>query len=188
MPRDPSSLGTDGTCTWLPQFHHFLSRASNKGCRSSSAPHALPAGPWPDPMRIHDPRVLSDGNSGTWNYDRWGHSGEPGMGSGAELRAWMADREKHMYRSPLSSLTSLPRRATASTHAGKPYKTRSRGYSAFSSATWPPSPPVTSHLSLRHTHTPCVTRRSPRSACVLRTSRRPLNSCPVSRAGIAALL
>ena len=30
-------------------------------------------------------------NSGKWDYDRWGHPGEPGVGSGAELWAWMGD-------------------------------------------------------------------------------------------------
>ena len=30
-------------------------------------------------------------NSGKWDYDRWGHPGEPGVGSGAELWAWMGE-------------------------------------------------------------------------------------------------
>ncbi|KAH9010891.1 hypothetical protein EDB85DRAFT_1901468 [Lactarius pseudohatsudake] len=28
-------------------------------------------------------------NPGEWDYDHWGHPGEPGVGSGAELWAWM---------------------------------------------------------------------------------------------------
>lgn len=30
-------------------------------------------------------------NAGKWNYDRWGYPDEPGVGSGAELWAWMGD-------------------------------------------------------------------------------------------------
>ncbi|KIK70817.1 hypothetical protein GYMLUDRAFT_32877 [Collybiopsis luxurians FD-317 M1] len=30
-------------------------------------------------------------NAGKWNYDSWGFPDEPGVGVGAELRAWMAD-------------------------------------------------------------------------------------------------
>ncbi|KAH9010579.1 hypothetical protein EDB84DRAFT_1445625 [Lactarius hengduanensis] len=28
-------------------------------------------------------------NPGEWDYDHWGHPGEPGVGSGVELWAWM---------------------------------------------------------------------------------------------------
>ncbi|KAA1470982.1 Gpi16 subunit, GPI transamidase component [Dentipellis sp. KUC8613] len=30
-------------------------------------------------------------NAGKWNYDRWGYPEEPGVGTGAELWAWMGD-------------------------------------------------------------------------------------------------
>jgi Gpi16 subunit, GPI transamidase component len=30
-------------------------------------------------------------NAGNWNYDRWGYPDEPGVGTGAELWAWMGD-------------------------------------------------------------------------------------------------
>ncbi|KAF8073389.1 GPI transamidase component PIG-T [Lyophyllum atratum] len=30
-------------------------------------------------------------NAGNWNYDRWGYPEEPGVGTGAELWAWMGD-------------------------------------------------------------------------------------------------
>jgi len=30
-------------------------------------------------------------NAGNWNYDQWGYPDEPGVGTGAELWAWMAD-------------------------------------------------------------------------------------------------
>ncbi|KAF7982182.1 hypothetical protein HWV62_29965 [Athelia sp. TMB] len=30
-------------------------------------------------------------NAGKWNYDRWGYPDEPGVGTGAELWAWMGD-------------------------------------------------------------------------------------------------
>ncbi|KAJ3515829.1 hypothetical protein NLJ89_g1507 [Agrocybe chaxingu] len=30
-------------------------------------------------------------NAGNWNYDRWGYPGESGVGTGAELWAWMGD-------------------------------------------------------------------------------------------------
>lgn len=30
-------------------------------------------------------------NSGNWNYDNWGYPDEPGVGTGAELWAWMGD-------------------------------------------------------------------------------------------------
>lgn len=30
-------------------------------------------------------------NAGKWNYDRWGYPNEPGVGTGAELWAWMGD-------------------------------------------------------------------------------------------------
>jgi len=34
-------------------------------------------------------------NSGNWNYDRWGYPEEKGVGTGAELWAWMGeDRTK----------------------------------------------------------------------------------------------
>ena len=48
-------------------------------------------------------------NSGKWDYDRWGHPGEPGVGSGAELWAWMGDgaAAHTRYRLPPSPLTSL---------------------------------------------------------------------------------
>lgn len=30
-------------------------------------------------------------NAGNWNYDRWGYPEEQGVGTGAELWAWMGD-------------------------------------------------------------------------------------------------
>jgi GPI-anchor transamidase subunit T len=32
-------------------------------------------------------------NAGQWNYDSWGYPAEPGVGSGAELTAWMGEVE-----------------------------------------------------------------------------------------------
>ncbi|KAF8259404.1 GPI transamidase component PIG-T [Lactarius quietus] len=70
VPRDPSSLGTDDASTL----------------------YALSASTRPDPRREHAiPEFHLTINSGKWDYDRWGHPGEPGVGSGAELWAWMGD-------------------------------------------------------------------------------------------------
>lgn len=30
-------------------------------------------------------------NAGKWRYDRWGYPDEPGVGTGAELWAWMGE-------------------------------------------------------------------------------------------------
>ena len=30
-------------------------------------------------------------NAGKWNYDQWGYPNEAGVGTGAELWAWMGD-------------------------------------------------------------------------------------------------
>jgi hypothetical protein len=129
-------------------------------------------------------------NSGKWDYDRWGHPGEPGVGSGAELWAWMGDgaggqTTRWAVISPLLSSDST----TASTPAGRRYKTRSRVYSAPRSAAWthytrprpraPSNPQATSPRWRQRI--PCATRRSPRNACAPRTSRRSLSSCPVHR-------
>ncbi|KAH9165602.1 Gpi16 subunit, GPI transamidase component-domain-containing protein, partial [Lactarius sanguifluus] len=61
-------------------------------CRSqvSSAPHPLSLAPAQIP-REHT--ILEfHFNSGKWDYNCWGHPGEPGVGSGAELWVWMGDR------------------------------------------------------------------------------------------------
>lgn len=39
-------------------------------------------------------------NAGQWDYDSWGYPAEPGVGSGAELTAWMGEVEanaKYVY-------------------------------------------------------------------------------------------
>ncbi|KAI9436594.1 GPI transamidase component PIG-T [Lactarius indigo] len=71
VPRDPSSLGTDDTSQHYTLFPLALGQILRE--------HAIP--------EFH----LTI-NSGKWDYDRWGHPGEPGVGSGAELWAWMGDR------------------------------------------------------------------------------------------------
>lgn len=70
VPRDPSSLGTDDTSQHYTLFPLALGQILRE--------HAIP--------EFH----LTI-NSGKWDYDRWGHPGEPGVGSGAELWAWMGD-------------------------------------------------------------------------------------------------
>ncbi|KAH9011314.1 GPI transamidase component PIG-T [Lactarius hengduanensis] len=70
VPRDPSSLGTDDTSQHYTLFPLALGQILRE--------HAI--------TEFH----LTI-NSGKWDYDRWGHPGEPGVGSGAELWAWMGD-------------------------------------------------------------------------------------------------
>ncbi|KAI0248272.1 GPI transamidase component PIG-T [Lactifluus subvellereus] len=70
IPRAPSSLGTDD----MSQHYSIFPLALGQILRE----HAIP--------EFH----LTI-NSGRWDYDRWGHPGEPGVGSGAELWAWMGD-------------------------------------------------------------------------------------------------
>ncbi|KAH9172760.1 hypothetical protein EDB89DRAFT_1905857 [Lactarius sanguifluus] len=67
VPRDPSSLNTNDT-----------------------SPHPLSLAPAQIPREHAIPEFHF--NSGKWDYNRWGHPGEPGVGSGAELWAWMGDR------------------------------------------------------------------------------------------------
>ncbi|KAH9964999.1 GPI transamidase component PIG-T [Russula dissimulans] len=70
IPREPSSLATDD----ISQHYSLFPLALGQILRE----HAIP--------EFH----LTI-NSGKWDYDRWGHPGEPGVGSGAELWAWMGD-------------------------------------------------------------------------------------------------
>ncbi|KAH9961840.1 GPI transamidase component PIG-T [Russula compacta] len=70
VPRAPSSLGTDDTSQHYSLFPLALGQILRE--------HAI--------SEFH----LTI-NSGKWDYDRWGHPGEPGVGSGAELWAWMGD-------------------------------------------------------------------------------------------------
>lgn len=89
VPRAPSTLGTDDICMscihptptlltaeYLFQAQHY-----------SIFPLALG-----QILREHAiPEFHLTMNSGKWDYDRWGHPGEPGVGSGAELWAWMGE-------------------------------------------------------------------------------------------------
>lgn len=36
-------------------------------------------------------------NAGKWDYDRWGFPEETGVGTGAELWAWMGDNSNNRY-------------------------------------------------------------------------------------------
>jgi phosphatidylinositol glycan class T len=70
VPRAPTSLGTDDTSQHYTLFPLALGQILRE--------HAIP--------EFH----LTI-NSGKWDYDRWGHPGDPGVSSGAELWAWMGD-------------------------------------------------------------------------------------------------
>ncbi|KAI0287503.1 GPI transamidase component PIG-T [Multifurca ochricompacta] len=70
VPRAPGSLGTDD----ISQHYTIFPLALGQILRE----HAIP--------EFHLTM-----NSGKWDYDRWGYPGEAGVGSGAELWAWMGD-------------------------------------------------------------------------------------------------
>jgi GPI-anchor transamidase subunit T len=100
VPRAPSSLGTDDICTRISLLRGASPGLTDRGgtafvpCRClfpaqhySIFPLALG-----QILREHAiPEFHLTLNSGKWDYDRWGHPGEPGVGSGAELWAWMGD-------------------------------------------------------------------------------------------------
>ncbi|KAG6853113.1 hypothetical protein C0991_006803 [Blastosporella zonata] len=69
-PRDPRSLGTDDVSQHYTVFPLALGQILRE--------YAV--------TELH----LSL-NAGNWNYDRWGYPEEPGVGTGAELWAWMGD-------------------------------------------------------------------------------------------------
>jgi hypothetical protein len=132
-------------------------------------------------------------NSGKWDYDRWGHPGEPGVGSGAELWAWMGDGARTRYcpflPSPLFSLKILPtspqpptnetddsrakKKKKVWTSDGKRCKTRFRACSARRLGAWTPytRPPL--HAPSRrpatsHDSSPHHTRARTRMCCATR--------------------
>jgi phosphatidylinositol glycan class T len=95
VPRSPSTLGTDDTCTPALLFSQPPPDRRRRGMRAFAFPaqhysiFPLALG---QILREHAiPEFHLTMNSGKWDYDRWGHPGEPGVGSGAELWAWMGD-------------------------------------------------------------------------------------------------
>ncbi len=101
VPRVPSSLGTDDTCTLHFTLREATPGLADRGCLASlcSCSCLFPAQHYSifplalgQILREHAiPEFHLTINSGKWDYDRWGHPGEPGVGSGAELWAWMGD-------------------------------------------------------------------------------------------------
>jgi phosphatidylinositol glycan class T len=88
IPRAPSSLGIDDICTSSQcAGFYYLTPGLFPAQHYSIFPLALG-----QILREHAiPEFHLTINSGKWDYDRWGHPGEPGVGSGAELWAWMGD-------------------------------------------------------------------------------------------------
>ncbi|KAI0073000.1 Gpi16 subunit GPI transamidase component [Panus rudis PR-1116 ss-1] len=73
-PRDPSTLGQEDTSQ-----HHTL--------------FPLTLGQLLREYAVTELHLTL--NAGKWNYDRWGYPDEAGVGTGAELWAWMGDSATH---------------------------------------------------------------------------------------------
>ncbi|KAI9510156.1 GPI transamidase component PIG-T [Russula earlei] len=161
VPRAPSSLGTDDTSQHYSVFPLALGQILRE--------HAIP--------EFH----LTI-NSGKWDYDRWGHPGEPGVGSGAELWAWMGDgayasvdeRWKALQNS-LSGLFCASLGSMDTLHTTSPTR-------AFPPTGDLPRLPAPHAHSLRHATLPAE-----RVCTENLTPFLKLLPCP-ARAGIAALL
>ncbi|KAH9165570.1 GPI transamidase component PIG-T [Lactarius sanguifluus] len=160
VPRDPSSLGTDDTSQHYTLFPLALGQILRE--------HAIP--------EFH----LTI-NSGKWDYDRWGHPGEPGVGSGAELWAWMGDGAAVQTRCPLQN--SLSGLFCASLGSMDALHTTSPAHAFLPTGDLPRLlAPARDAYTLRHATLPAE-----RVCTENLTPFLKLLPCP-SRAGIAALL
>ena len=86
-PRDPRTLDASDDCGWhsLHPVYHNLNHVFTLVQHYTVFPLAL--GQILREYAVSELHLTL--NAGNWNYDRWGYPEEKGVGTGAELWAWM---------------------------------------------------------------------------------------------------
>jgi GPI-anchor transamidase subunit T len=87
FPRNPQTLGLDDVCAF---FEYCIFRLdTNNFLAQHYTVFPLALGQILREYAVTELHLTL--NAGNWNYDRWGYPDEPGVGTGAELWAWMGD-------------------------------------------------------------------------------------------------
>ena len=93
-PRDPATLDNEDQCT--NSFSNVIYFKEFPNIRPPTAQHytifPLALGQILRQYAVTELHLTL--NAGNWNYDRWGYPQENGVGTGAELWAWMGDGAK----------------------------------------------------------------------------------------------
>jgi phosphatidylinositol glycan class T len=86
-PRNPQTLGADDVCAFIKSLRFGFD--ANRLLAQHYTVFPLALGQILREYAVTELHLTL--NAGNWNYDRWGRPEEPGVGTGAELWAWMGD-------------------------------------------------------------------------------------------------
>jgi phosphatidylinositol glycan class T len=88
-PRNPRTLGADDVCAFIKLVISRFDVDAKRILAQHYTVFPLALGQILREYAVTELHLTL--NAGNWNYDRWGRPEEPGVGTGAELWAWMGD-------------------------------------------------------------------------------------------------